>query len=84
MSDIPQKLRLRGSQDHRARKRWGRNSNPGLHDPRLGTVKPHVPGSTASALLRFDSECIRRLGAEKRGRTEQEFLSRLKDATWIS
>lgn len=50
-SHILQKPRLQGSEGHRASKEQSQDFNPGLHVPRLGTIKPLVTGSTASSLL---------------------------------
>lgn len=84
LPDILRKLRLTASPGSRASREWGRDSNLGLHAPSLRTVKPHAPGSSASALLGFDSECLWGSGADKRGQKEREFLSPLKDVTLTS
>lgn len=60
------------SQGHRASNGWGQDLNPGLHVPRLETIKSWAQGSKASALLGLDSECIWGLGADKRGQKEHE------------
>lgn len=50
--------------------------------PVWGQLSPM--SQAAELLLRFDSECIGRLGAEKRGQKEQEFLSRLSRVSTLT